>query len=176
VSIPKDYYRDVLLKQGVDESDKAAFQAKMLQIQTEKEKEIRSRVAPLIMVAGGTAAEAINVGSYDRLETIEPAAQVSLTAQISEALTQWGGPAGLTLFALWALLMLNRSVQRTNRATAATVAKSPAGKGAADSAVPESEDDELLREPTKRDRLQTLVKDNPEMAATVISRWLIPPK
>jgi len=34
----------------------------------------------------------------------------------------------------------------------------------------------LPKEPTKRDKLQTLVKDNPEMAASVISRWLTPPK
>ncbi len=177
VSIPKDYYRDVLVKQGVDESDKTAFQAKMQIVQTEKEKEIRDRVARLIIVPSGEiAADAINVGSYDRLETIDPPAQVSLTAQVSDAVTQWGGPAGLTLFALWALIMLNRSVQRTNRAAAATAARSPAGKGAAASAAPADEDDEASREPSKRDRLQTLVKDNPEMAATVISRWLTPPK
>ncbi|HEY2251784.1 MAG TPA: hypothetical protein VGH74_12015, partial [Planctomycetaceae bacterium] len=72
--------------------------------------------------------------------------------------------------------MLNRSAQRTNRAAGAPDARSPAGKGAAVSAAPENEDDEMSREPTKRDRLQTLVKDNPEMAATVISRWLTPPK
>jgi flagellar M-ring protein FliF len=177
VSIPKDYYRDVLLKQGVEETDKTAFQAKMLQVQSEKEKEIRERVARLIIVAAGeTAADAVSVSSYDRLETIEAPAPVSLAAQLSDAVTQWGGPAGLTLFALWALFMLNRSVQRTNRAQSATAAKSPAGKGSAASAAPAVEEDELTREPTKRDRLQTLVKDNPEMAATVISRWLTPPK
>ena len=47
---------------------------------------------------------------------------------------------------------------------------------AAPTAAPENEEDELTREPSKRDRLQVLVKDNPEMAATVISRWLTPPK
>jgi flagellar biosynthesis/type III secretory pathway M-ring protein FliF/YscJ len=177
VSIPKDYYRDVLVKQGVDEADKTAFQAKMLQIQSEKEKEIRARVAPLIVLAGvETASDAINVGSYDRHEAIEPPATISLTAQIGEAVSQWGGAAGLALFALWALIMLNRSVQRTNRAASTSSAKVTAGKGAPAAAAPVAEDDELSREPTKRDKLQTLVKDNPEMAATVISRWLTPPK
>jgi flagellar biosynthesis/type III secretory pathway M-ring protein FliF/YscJ len=175
VQIPIDYYRDVLLKQGIDASDKAAFQVKMQQFQTEKEKEIKERVARLIYVpAGETASDAVSVSSYERLETIEPAAPASLTAQLSEALTQWGGPAGLTLFALWALIMLNRSLQRTNRDLAATAAKSPAGKNAA-LPVAANNDDDLDREPSKRDKLQTLVKDNPEMAATVISRWLAPP-
>ena len=177
VSIPKDYYRDVLLKQGIDESDKSAFQAKLLVVQSEKEKEVRERVARLIIVAAGeAAADAVAVSSFDRLETIEAPLPASLTAQVSDAMTQWGGPAGLTLFALWALLMLNRSVQRTNRAQAATDAKSPAGKSAAAAAAPADEEDESTRELTQRDRLQTLVKDNPEMAATVISRWLTPPK
>ena len=177
VSIPKDYYRDVLLKQGVDESDKTAFQAKMQVIQTEKEKEVRERVAQLIIVpTGETASDAVKVSSYDSHAAIEPPLPTSLTSQVSDAVTQWGGPAGLTLFALWALIMLNRSMQRTNRAQAASAAKSPAGKGAAASAVPENDEDELAREPSKRDSLQTLVKDNPEMAATVISRWLTPPK
>lgn len=177
VSIPKDYYRDVLVKQGVEESDKSAFQAKMQAVQAEKEKEVRERVARLIIVAAGeTPAEAVSVSSYDRLETIEPPAPTSLTSQVNDALTQWGGAVGLALFALWALFMLNRSAQRTNRAPPESAAKSPAGKGAAISAAPEQEDDETAREPTKRDRLQTLVKDNPEMAATVISRWLTPPK
>jgi flagellar M-ring protein FliF len=128
------------------------------------------------VAAGETADDSVNVSSYDRLETIEPPAPVSLAAQFSDALTQWGGPAGLTLFALWALFMLNRSVQRTNRSQAATAAKSPAGNATATSTDAANEDDDLNREPTKRDRLQTLVKDNPEMAATVISRWLTPPK
>jgi flagellar biosynthesis/type III secretory pathway M-ring protein FliF/YscJ len=177
VSIPKDYYRDVLLKQGIDESDKSAFQVKMQVVQTEKEKEVRERVARLVYVAGGEiAADAVSVSSYDRLETIVAPQPALLTARVSDAVTEWGGPAGLTLFALWALLMLNRSVQRTNRDQAAMTAKSPAGKSAAAAAAPADDEDENTREPTQRDRLQTLVKDNPEMAATVISRWLTPPK
>jgi len=177
VQIPKDYYRDVLVKQGVEESDKAAFQVKMQIVQTEKEKEVKERVARLIIVpAGEIAADAVTVSSFEPVDKIEPPAAVSLAAQVSEAVTQWGGPAGLAVFALWALIMLNRSMQRTSRAQAATASKTAAGKGAAASAAPVEENDEASREPSKRDRLQTLVKDNPEMAATVLSRWLTPPK
>jgi flagellar M-ring protein FliF len=178
VAIPKDFYRDVLLAQGVDEADKTAFQAKLAQMKTEEEKLVREKIAKLIPVpAVGTAAEAINVSSYDRLETAEAALPVTMTTRVGEAVTQWGGPAGLTLFALWALWMLNRSTKRIPEGPAPAPGKQPTGKAAAAlAAALDDEEDQLPKEPTKRDKLQTLVKDNPEMAAAVLSRWLSPPK
>jgi flagellar M-ring protein FliF len=178
VAIPKDYYRDVALRQGADEADKAAFQAKLMQLKSETEKEAREKVASLIpRPASGTALDLINVSSYDRLETSDAPVTVSITTRVGDALTQWGGPAGLALFALWALWMLNRSLKRAPEAPAiATAGKPPAGKAPAAAAAAEEDDDEGPKEPTKRDKLQTLVKDNPEMAAAVISRWLGPPK
>ena len=97
-------------------------------------------------------------------------------AQASEILTQWGGPGGLALFALWALWMLNRSMKRMPEGSATATGKQSTGKAAALAATPEDEEDQIPKEPTKRDKLQTLVKDNPEMAAAVLSRWLAPPK
>jgi flagellar M-ring protein FliF len=178
VAIPKDYYRDVLLKQGVDEADKNAFQARVAQLKTETEKEVREKIARLIPVpAGGAAADNVNVSSYDRLETADVPVGVPVTSRVSDAVTQWGGPVGLALFALWALWMLNRSMKRGPETPAVAAGKPPAGKAAAAAgATPEEEEEQLPKEPTKRDKLQTLVKDNPEMAASVISRWLTPPK
>jgi flagellar M-ring protein FliF len=178
VAIPKDYYRDVLLKQGVDEADKAAFQAKIAQLKSETEKEVREKVARLIPApASGSATENVNVSSYDRLETTDAPASVPATSRVSDAVTKWGGPVGLALFALWALWMLNRSMKRGPETQATATGKQPPGKvGAAAGTSPEDEEEELPKEPTKRDKLQVLVKDNPEMAASVISRWLAPPK
>jgi flagellar M-ring protein FliF len=179
VAIPKDYYRDVLLKQGLDQADKATFQAKLQQLQAEKEKEVTQRVTRLIPAptSGGATADVVTVSSYDSLESIEPPAPVTMTTRVNDVLTQWGGPAGLALFALWALVMLNRSMKRAPESAPDTTRPS-AGKAAASAAAAaaQEEEEQLAREPTRRDRLQVLVKDNPEMAATVISRWLAPPK
>src|SRR5262245_17781072 len=142
VAIPKDYYRDVLLKQGVDEADKNAFQAKVAQLKAETEKEVREKIARLIPApAGGTAADNVNVSSYDRLETTEAPAAMPVTSRVSDALTQWGGPVGLALFALWALWMLNRSMKRGSEASSATASKPPAGKAAAAGAPPDDEEE-----------------------------------
>jgi flagellar M-ring protein FliF len=180
VSIPKDYYRDVAIKEGTNESDKAAFAAKVAQLKTETEKDVREKIAKLIpLPATGTATDLINVSSYTALETTEAPVAVSMTTRVGEAVTQWGGPAGLALFALWALWMLNRSMKRVpDGATGAAAGKSTASKaaGTALAAAGDEDEEELAKEPTKRDKLQTLVKDNPEMAAAVLSRWLSPPK
>jgi flagellar M-ring protein FliF len=177
VAIPKDFYRSILLKQGVDEADKAAFEAKLAQVRMEQEKIVKEKIAKLIPVpAGGTSADAINVSSYDRLETAEAPAAVSMTTRIGEIVTQWGGPAGLALFAMWALWMLNRSTKRLPSASTPAAGKTTAGRPAAAPAAAPPEEEELPREPTRRDKLQVLVKDNPEMAAAVLSRWLSPPK
>lgn len=177
VAIPKDYYRDVLVKQGVDQADKAALQTKMQQLQIEKEKEVTQRVMRLIPPpASGTTADVVTVTSYDSLETVEPPTPVAMTTRVNEVLTQWGGPAGLALFALWALVMLNRSMKRPLDAAPAAPRPAAGKTAAAAAAAAQEEEEQIPREPTKRDRLQSLVKDNPEMAATVISRWLAPPK
>jgi flagellar M-ring protein FliF len=178
VSIPKDYYRDVALKDGVDAADKNALQAKIAQLKTDTEKEVREKIARLIPPpASGTAADVINVSSYTPLETVEPPTGVPLSVQATETLSQWGGPAGLVLFALWALWMLNRSLKRGPELPASAAGgKQLVGRAPLSPTGAAEDEEEESKVPTKRDKLQTLVKDNPEMAASVISRWLSPPK
>ena len=178
VAIPRDYYRALAQKEGVDEGDKAAFQARVQSIQTQIEKEVTQKVAKLIPAGTGNIADLVNVSSYDLLDSPAVALTVPMTAQINDAFTQWGGPVGLALFALWALWMLNRSMKRSPAAASAATAGEPSAvPGLAIAAVGgEADEDEGPAEPTHRDRLQSLVRDNPEMAASVLSRWLAPPK
>jgi flagellar M-ring protein FliF len=171
VAIPRDYYRAVAIKDGADEADKAAFQAKLAQIQSQVEKE----VAPLIpLPTGTTAADLVNVSSYDRLDATETATALPMTAQLGDAVAQWGGPAGLAFFALWAFWMLNRSMKRSPSLSGGASAAAPRPSLAGQ--LSEMPEEPVAPEPTRRDRLQVLVRDNPEMAATVIGRWMSPAK
>jgi len=170
VSIPEDYYRLVALSQGEPGTDKQALQGRIDQIRSKTVKEVADKVAKLIPPAGA-AADSVNVSSYVRLDQNNQPAESPLVARLNEGLAQWGGPLALGLFALWTLWMLNRSLKKLPQEPPAM----PAGKGSA--AVDVDEDEEQApREVTKRDQLQTLVRDNPEMAAAVIGRWIAPPK
>lgn len=186
ISIPKDYYRDVARKQGESESDKQNFMAKVQLIETETLKQVKESVAKLVPTPTkntGSAVDNVSVTSYVRLDTETAAPTTSFLTLATEMLSQWGGPAGLALFTLWVLWTLQRSVKRLPQEPA--TARSEAGRaiagvssssGNAGSGDDDEDEEPVPKEATKRDKLQGLVKDNPEMAAAVISRWLAPPK
>jgi flagellar M-ring protein FliF len=177
VAIPRDYYRSVAVQSGESETDKAAFQAKMVQIEQETEKKVSQTVARLISPAGGALnTDAVNIVSFTPVDSAEPIAAQGMPEMAIDLLTQWGGPAGLALFALWTLWMLNRSMKKLPQEAVSPATPNPAKPAAGPEPSAAAEEPVAAREPTKRDQLQVLVKDNPEMAASVISRWISPAK
>ncbi|MGE5192883.1 MAG: flagellar motor switch protein FliG, partial [Deltaproteobacteria bacterium] len=171
VAIPKDYYHDMALKRGGDKAEKSAFQAKVAKLKTETERDVREKVASLIpRPAGGTAADMINVSSYDRLETVEAPVAISPETRVREAATQWGGPAGLALCVLGVLWMLNRSTKLAPEEPAeATAGEQPAAKATAAQGALEGDDKgRTPREPTKRDKPPTPMNGDPVTAAAEI--------
>ena len=170
VSIPEDYYRKVALTRGEPGTDKAALQGQIDQIRTRTEKDVLAKVSKLIPPSAATPESVINVSSYVKLDEAVQQAETPLLSRLNDGLSQWGGPMALGLFALWTLWLLNRSMKKLPQEDREV----PEARS-----TPESEDeeeDETPREVTKRDQLQLLVRDNPEMAAAVIGRWLEPPK
>ncbi len=173
VGIPRDYYRKVAVKQGLKpgdtDADRQAFETRLQPIETETITRVKQIVAKLVPV--GSPPDSVNVNTFVGVETNELPSPIPVAERVNDALADWGGPAGLALFALWALWALNRSLKKlpTGPELAAAGGHTPA-KAAAPAA------DEPPREVTKRDQLQGLVKDNPEMAAAVISRWIGPAK
>jgi flagellar biosynthesis/type III secretory pathway M-ring protein FliF/YscJ len=103
-------------------------------------------------------------------------------------LSQWGGAVGLGLFAVWALWMLKSSAgpraasfEPPTEASITVSAPSGGSSGTAvavQSAAAKKEKEELVieEEPmpslNDRDRVQTMVRDNPEMAVAIIGKWL----
>lgn len=171
VSIPEDYYRQVAQSQAEPDADKQALQGRIDQIRAKTEKDVLAKVAKLIPTSGPTPDANINVSSYTRLDQSPQPADTPLVSRLTDGLSQWGGPLALGVFALWTLWMLNRSLKKLPQEPL----PAPQSKGSPDGDV-EDQVDEPPREVTKRDQLQSLVRDNPEMAAAVIGRWIEPPK
>ena len=78
--------------------------------------------------------------------------------------------AGLTLFALWVLWMLNKSMPKLPDAT-----ELPESVFAVHAPDEVEQQQVETAENTQRDELQTIVRDNPEMAASVLGKWLRSP-
>lgn len=183
VSIPEDYYEAVALKQGppvsATDEEKTEFGARQGALfrglvdkeRTKVEQEVSAKVLNLIPL--GSPTNAINVSSYTPVDAELPKFEQSMVELADDLFSQWGGALGLTLFALWALWMLNKSMARTpDEETQAPPAASLASMQEED----DDEDDEdkppKPKELNQRDLLQNAVRDNPEMAAAVVSKWI----
>jgi len=167
VSIPEDYFKQIA-QVGPPESDPAKLDAKVKAVRDKTLLEVKTIVAKLLppSVAPAKADDLVTVTAYERLDANAAMADVSLTTTITELASQYGGPAALLAFALWAVFTLQRSPAEDPRPAPAAAPAIPAGRGSLD----EGDDGTMLeqkpnREPSVRDKLQSSVRDNPEMAA-----------
>jgi flagellar M-ring protein FliF len=169
VAIPDDYYHAVALKRGLSEGttdpEKQEFRKAVEAIKAEEERNVKATL--LTLIPAGSPESAIHVSSIVRLDQTRPEVSTPWTMLVSEFIREWGSSLALACFAAWALWMVNRSMPRPGAepATAAAMLPPPVDE-------PEPEAKVKPIEKTARDELQTIVRDNPEMTASVLMKWL----
>lgn len=171
ISIPDNYYRAVALQRGLTEGtnqqEKDAFQAEIDAIEQEVNANVQTAVRKTIPAA--SPADAVSVVSYTSVETPVPEPSTPVTETLGNAVGRWGGAVALGLFALWTLWMLNRSLGSVPQST------EPEMPDLGLHAPPE---DETRPEPVHhedhslRDDLQSVVRDSPELTASVLAKWI----
>jgi len=180
ISIPQAYVRTVALAgkpspedaaTSGDESQITVTPAEIAQAETD----IKQRVQPQVMklIPKKSAADAVDISFHIPGEPDVETVQVSFFDTASATAGRWGGAIGLALFALWALWMLNKSMARLPVAEEESHGVADIALAAQTSPTnteDNQEPEELKR--TKRDELQSVVRDDPEMAAAVLSKWL----
>ncbi len=168
VSVPRDYFRSVAdQRKAAGEQDGA--KTDVVEIEKVVIADVQKSVEKL--VPGGSK-DAVVVKTVDLVEKTAAEPKVPVLELVSEWLRQWAGTIGLAMFAGWVLLTL-RKMSPAVPATADTTEpdfESQRMKLAA--AAQQDAADATPREPTRRDLIQTIVKDNPEMTASVIGKWL----
>jgi len=167
VGIPEEYFEQVASKQGGGTSQSGAAGRDQILA------DIKRLVAHT--VGADPDSDAVEVRPYVRMDRELPELNTPWTETAMFLLSRWGGPIGLGLFALLALWMVKRNMpempeiehdplpaftpppQPTEQSPNETEAEEPSP------ATPKT---------TERDRLQNMVRDNPEMTAAVIGEWL----
>ena len=102
---------------------------------------------------------------------------------VTSLLSQWGSALGLGIFALWALWMLKGTMPKSGSPADCVVTRrrqlpphfpERPSTGDAEKEKPPIEEEPM---PTLNDRdlVQTMVRDNPEMAVAIIGKWLQAP-
>ena len=178
IAIPEEYYKAVALQSGAlaEDADQAAIETAVAKVRQEVNTAIQSRVAKLIPTKGAAQpADVVEVGSYVRIPTEVPEVTSGMLDTISWGLSQWGSAIALSLFALWAMWMLNRSVRKSAGAMPEISQTSTTATADKEEEKVEEKADLLMIPPPdtrNRDSLQHLVRDNPEMTASILSKWV----
>jgi|GEM_PF-901686 len=172
VSIPESHIEQLVIAEGTQpgtsDQDRANFAKEVDAKKTVVTKDIEQFVARLIPSTSST--DAITVKTHRRIEPEMPPTSVPMTEIVQDLVNQWGSSLALGVFALWALLMLKKSMpassgpaQQTNALDQFKEAIKP----------PEPEEPEDVPRPkTSRDSLQELVASDPAAAAAVLARMI----
>jgi len=164
VTIPREYYRSVATQREAG-GEKEPAKLNPTQIETDVLAAVKATVTNLI--PADSPATAVTVNSVDRVRIEPPARTVPITDNLWNWMRQWGGAVVLTGLALFALMSLRKSTGSVGEVAAPDLQAL---------ALPQRQDKSeaaaVTRVPTKRDSIQTLVRDNPEATAQIISKWL----
>jgi flagellar M-ring protein FliF len=185
VLVPEDYYAKALEAQKSAPGQKAGGKT-IEKIKDETEQAVKNIVAGAIP---NPDPKSITVSSFVSVHEAPPTITPSSWNTVTSLLSQWGGAVGLGLFAVWALWMLRatttpRTGSIESSPEASITVPAPSGSGSSGGANPglavaaKREKQEVVIEeepmPTLNDRdlVQTMVRDNPEMAVAIIGKWL----
>jgi flagellar M-ring protein FliF len=121
-------------------------------------------------IGADPAGDAVEVRPFIRVDQDVPSMETPFIETAMTAAGRWGGPLALGLFAFWALWMVKKNMPTLSASQSDPIAALAVPVPAS---VEESQPEERpAPQPTARDKLQTVVRDNPEVAAAVINQWL----
>ena len=171
VSIPVEHFEQVVIAEGTvpgtTDQEKADFASKVDNVKSEVTKEIKAFVGRLI--PSTSAEDAVHVTTHRRIEPELPPVDVPATELVRDFVNQWGSSLALSVFAIWALVMLKKSMPTSSSAPSTDALDRLAE--AVNPPEPE-EPEEEVRPVTSRDTLQELVDSDPAAAAAVISKMI----
>lgn len=175
VVIPEQYYQLVAIQTGAAAADADAQTLRTAAgtVKTQVNTEIQAQVAQVVpMPAGADTTQYVSISSYVGTQKPEVVLATPMTESIGRFLANWGSALGLALFALIALYLLNSTVQKSNAMKIPEIPL-PEQEQKAEEEDP-FEDNPLMpsKDTKKRDHLQHLVRDNPEMTAAILTKWL----
>ena len=184
VSIPKEHYRMVALRSagltGRKDLTEDEIEAVTQQMEAEYAPKIQQRIRMMLPDAGPQATDddVVKVDTFVKPEQKDALESLPITWTVADMVRTWGRPVALILLSLAALYVVNQSLKRP-LPDLPPMPQPPAAAASAadggDSEAAELEDDlPLLRPPDnrKREHLQTVVRDNPELAASVVASWV----
>jgi len=175
VAIPEDYYRAVALKQGLtegaskDKGGKDPFQDAVAAIKQTVTTDVQSIV--MRNIPNNSVAANVSVISYTPVDREIPEPTTSITETVGNIFSRWGGAIALGFFALWTLWMLNKSMVKLPNVEETTDPELTV-HAPVEEVKQKKVEIEDIQESSVREELQLVVRDSPELTASVLTKWI----
>lgn len=182
VSIPEDHIEQLVLldgkSQGTTDQEKVDFLAA---VEEEKE-EFVAKVTEIVtnLIPPNPLDGSVVVTTHRRIEQEIPQQSLPFTDMLKDFFSTWGSSIALTLFGVWALMLLKKSMPVSESAPSTNALdklSNTVTTVAADFAAAAVEKEVVVAEAearhmSNRETLETTVENDPASAAAIISKWL----
>lgn len=170
VSVPEEHIETLVAMEGTPpgttDEEKADFRKAVDAKRTIEIEKVRSIVRTLLP---GASPDAVTVSTFHRVDPTLPTMDLPATELLRDFVVDWGSTLGLTAFVIWALLMVKKSMPVTEAPPSTDALDRLAEAIKPREPVPEQEEQ---RTPTTRESLEERVRNNPAVAADIISKML----
>lgn len=172
VGIPKSYYFRIMELEGHRPGNEAAQQRAYQRALEQKQRNVESEVAQTVAsILGGRSAD-VHVNSIVDTEQLERLSRPPVVSGWEDRVRNWGGACGLGLLALLAFRSLTQHLNSDQRTAGRSQGTAPEFESQSQDRLysEAAETQESLE--SRRERVESVVRQRPEMAAALLSRWI----
>lgn len=182
VSIPEGHIEKLVLLEGVPQGTTDQEKADFLTAVETKKGIFTSTVEEIVskLIPPNSADGSVVVTTHRRIEQELPQQSLPFTDMLKDFFSTWGSSIALTLFGVWALMLLKKSMPVSESAPSTNALdklSNTVTTVAADFAAAAAEKEVVVAEAeakhmSNRETLETTVENDPASAAAIISKWL----
>lgn len=177
ISIPREYYRTVAMTQPAIKNNKDATDEDIdnaaKQIEQETVASVQTKVAQLLPPGplNDPNFRSVVVDSITVPEEVVEELSIPMTVTIADLVKSYGQPVALTILAVIALMMLNKSLSRPLPELPELTLPEP--KKPSEEEEDEADYPDLFSPPAnkKRERVAQVARERPQSVAAVLAKW-----
>lgn len=182
VSIPKGHIEQLVMRDGTPlgttDEEKASFATEFAEV----EKALKATVTAIVtnLIPPNSPEGSVVVETHHRIEPELPQLDLPFTDMLKDFFSTWGSSLALTLFGVWALMLLKKSMPSSESAPSSSALdklSNTVTSAAAEAASAFAEREAATvsgesKNPSSRDTFESTVANDPATAAAIISKWL----
>ncbi len=169
IKVPRSYYEAVAKQTGVEPAANGTADTYQRAVKDIEQKEIEKiKATAAVLIPKGSDPASVDVSTYHSIRGDEEPPQASYWQQALELAGQWSGKLGLLALACFGFWMIYKALPNY------PAEPNPDEEAREAKPEPPKEPDQpaVRKETSVRDKLQSVVRDNPDLTAGILEEWL----